>query len=49
MWVLDHCCSITMGLEITAKIEFFFFKMGYLVHFPQAIVYAPIEVGGLGF
>jgi len=24
-------------------------KMGYPIHFPCAVVYAPIDVGGLGF
>jgi len=33
-------------LRVTAQ---FLNKMGYPTHFPCAIVYAPIEVGGLGF
>jgi len=33
-------------LHITTQ---FLNKMGYLAHLPCAIVYAPIDVGGLGF
>jgi len=33
-------------LRVTAQ---FLNKMGYPIHLPRAIVYAPIEVGGLGF
>jgi len=33
-------------LRITGQ---FLNKMGYPIHFPRAVVYAPIDVGGLGF
>jgi len=35
-----------MQLRVTAQ---FLNKMGYPKHLPRAVVYAPIEVGGLGF
>jgi len=35
-----------MQLRVTTQ---FLYKMGYPAHLPRAIVYAPMEVGGLGF